>query len=80
LYFIGEETRLITSVVQYLFNINAGSDTVSMFVIDPLDPLHPRLVGEPASSLGHIPVSVTYSPELNIGTAVTDFSCGPILT
>ena len=38
-----------------------------MFVIDPHDPMRVQLVGKPASTLGHIPVSVTYSKELNIG-------------
>ena len=36
-----------------------------MFLINPLDPLHPKLVGNPASSLGAKPVSVAYSSSLN---------------
>ncbi|PMD50006.1 uncharacterized protein K444DRAFT_505672, partial [Hyaloscypha bicolor E] len=54
----------------YLFNINAGSNTVSLFGINPSNPLHPYLIGEPAPSLGHIPVSVTYSQELNMACVV----------
>jgi hypothetical protein len=38
-----------------------------MFIIDRQDPLHPRLVGDPIPTLGQIPVSVTYSKELNTG-------------
>ncbi|KAL8822837.1 MAG: hypothetical protein Q9191_006434 [Dirinaria sp. TL-2023a] len=49
---------------QYLFTVNAGSNTLSMFRINPLDPLHPKLVGEPCPTLGDFPMSVTYSPYL----------------
>ena len=35
-----------------------------MFIIDPEDPLHPKLVGTPASTSGNIPVAVTYSAAL----------------
>jgi hypothetical protein len=51
-----------------------------MFLIDPQDPLHPRLIGEPARSLGDIPVSVAYSPELNTGGLLTDHLCVKIVT
>ncbi len=54
--------------MQYLFTVNPGSNTVSFFVIDHNDPLHPRLVGEPAGTLGEFPISVTYSSSLKTGT------------
>ncbi|KAL8711828.1 MAG: hypothetical protein Q9220_003772 [cf. Caloplaca sp. 1 TL-2023] len=50
----------------YLFTTNAGDNTLSMFVIDPTDPLHPRLVGKPESTLGQTPVSVAYSSHLGV--------------
>ena len=49
---------------QYLFVTNAGSNTLSFFVIDDNDPLHPKLVGNPAPTLGETPVSVAYSPKI----------------
>lgn len=49
---------------QYLFTVNPGINTLSMFLIDPIDPWHPKLVGTPATTLGEIPVSVAYSPLL----------------
>jgi hypothetical protein len=52
---------------QYILTINAGSNTVSMFYIKPFDPLHPVLVGRPASTLGQFPMSVAYSSVLSTG-------------
>ncbi|KAK5110383.1 hypothetical protein LTR62_006091 [Meristemomyces frigidus] len=49
----------------YLFTVNAGSDTVSMFRIDPHDATNIMLVGSPAGSGGQFPNSVTYSRALN---------------
>ncbi|KAK3629697.1 hypothetical protein LTR56_017903 [Elasticomyces elasticus] len=49
-----------------LFVVNPGSNTLSMFTINPADPLHPILVGTPASTLGNRPVSVAYSPQLEM--------------
>lgn len=64
-----------------LFTINAGSNTVVMFRIDPEDPTHLTMVGSPASTMGEVPVSVDYSDELHTGTffrhtgySVTDIS------
>ncbi|KAI6879897.1 hypothetical protein KC360_g7647 [Hortaea werneckii] len=48
-----------------LFTINAGSNTVVMFRIDPEDPTHLTMVGSPASTMGEVPVSVDYSDELH---------------
>lgn len=55
----------------YLFVVNAGSNTLSLFTIDPSNPQHLVLVGKPASTLGDFPVSVTYSQKLNIGASET---------
>lgn len=50
----------------YLFTVNAGSNTLSFFTIDPKDPLYPRLVGQPVDTEGDFPTSVDYSPQLNL--------------
>ncbi|KAL8706557.1 MAG: hypothetical protein Q9201_000430 [Fulgogasparrea decipioides] len=54
----------------YLFATNAGDNTLSLFLINPNDPLHPKLVGTPAPTLGQTPVSVAYSPQHRIACAV----------
>lgn len=48
----------------YLFTVNAGSNTLSMFFINKDDPQHPTLVGSPASTMGEFPQTVAYSPAL----------------
>ncbi|RMZ22563.1 hypothetical protein D0859_13402 [Hortaea werneckii] len=48
-----------------LFTINAGSNTVVMFNIDPQDPTNLKMVGSPADTMGEFPVSVDYSDELH---------------
>lgn len=48
------------NIFQYLFNVNAGSNSVSMFAIDPRNPMKPTLLGC-KSSMGDFPVSVTVS-------------------
>ena len=50
----------------YLFTVNSGSNTLSMFNIHPWDPLHPQLVGRPVSTQGEFPISVDYSPKLHV--------------
>jgi len=52
---------------KYIFVVNPGSNTVSMFSIKPSDPLHPILVGTPADTLGEFPMSLTYSSSLSTG-------------
>ena len=47
-----------------LFAVNAGSNTLSMFTIDPKNPSKPKLVGSPVDTLGEFPISVDYSPKL----------------
>ncbi|KAH0287091.1 hypothetical protein M436DRAFT_68262 [Aureobasidium namibiae CBS 147.97] len=44
----------------YLFNVNAGSNSVSMFSIDPWNPMEPTLLGC-KSSMGDFPVPVAVS-------------------
>jgi len=46
----------------HLFLVNAGSNTVSMFFINPVNPLDIRMVGKPVSSGGEFPVSLAVSP------------------
>ncbi|KAI4100785.1 MAG: hypothetical protein L6R37_005277 [Teloschistes peruensis] len=53
----------------FLFTTNAGDNTLSMFWINPNDPLHPQLVGQPAPTLGQTPVSVAYSPQHRMACA-----------
>ncbi|KAF3929296.1 hypothetical protein AA313_de0207866 [Arthrobotrys entomopaga] len=58
----------------YLFTVNAGSNTVSMFSIDPKDPLNLTQVGKPVTSHGDLPVSLAYSSKLRtlcVGNAGT---------
>ncbi|KAG0646602.1 hypothetical protein D0Z07_7569 [Hyphodiscus hymeniophilus] len=66
--FSGDIAPSADSVVvagNYLFVPNSGDDTLSFFIINPLDPLHPRLVGRPAPTLGRTPLSVAYSDKHN---------------
>ncbi|KAL8791765.1 MAG: hypothetical protein Q9195_005641 [Heterodermia aff. obscurata] len=73
------------SLPQYIFSINAGSNTLSMFSINPQDPQHPHLLGTPQPTLGQTPVSVAYSPKLKTAcvanggspAGVTCFSTSP---
>ncbi|RVD84239.1 uncharacterized protein DFL_006000 [Arthrobotrys flagrans] len=48
-----------------LFTVNAGSNTITMFTVDPKDPLKLTTVGKPVTSHGDLPVSLAYSPKLN---------------
>lgn len=47
-----------------LFAVNAGSNTLSMFNIDPLNPTNLTLVGKPVDTMGEFPMSVTFSQRL----------------
>ncbi|KAL8687581.1 MAG: hypothetical protein Q9218_006285 [Villophora microphyllina] len=53
----------------FLLTTNAGDATLSLFLIDPNDPLHPQLIGKPASTLGLTPVAVAYSPQHRMACA-----------
>ncbi|EHK48946.1 hypothetical protein TRIATDRAFT_280963 [Trichoderma atroviride IMI 206040] len=48
----------VTVAGNYLFAVNAGSNTVSMFAIDPLHPTRLTMVGRPAAVPGEFPVTV----------------------
>jgi len=48
-------------VGNHLFLVNPGSNTVSMFYIDPANPLNVKMVGKPVNSGGEFPVSVDAS-------------------
>ena len=65
---------------EYLFTVNAGSNTLSLFTIDPWNPFHPRLVGSPVDTLGQFPISVDYSAKIQQacvlnGGAVAGVAC-----
>lgn len=51
---------------QYLFAVNAGSNTVSMFTIDTDSPTNLTPVGSPQSTNGDFPVSIAASLDLNL--------------
>lgn len=44
--------------------VNPGSNTISLFIIDPADPTKLTLLGAPADTLGEFPMSVTISTKL----------------
>ena len=67
-------------VIQYLFTTNTGDSTLSMFRIDPKDPMHPKVVGTPAPTLGDTPVSVAYSDAIKTGQWSHPFISMSILT
>ncbi len=54
----------LTNPNQYLFAVNPGCNTLSMFRISPLDPTHPKLIDQPCDTMGDFPMSVTYSSVL----------------
>jgi hypothetical protein len=63
-----------------LFAVNAGSNTLAMFTIDPVNPTKLRMVGEPLSIPGEFPTTVAASKEKRlvcVGTtgAVAGVSC-----
>jgi hypothetical protein len=45
----------------------AGSNTISMFAINPHNPLDIKLVGKPIGSDGDFPVSVDMNPKTGDG-------------
>lgn len=76
---LGSQGSVVVSG-DYLFTVNAGSNTLSMFAIDEQDPFRPRLIGTPADTLGQFPISVDYSPKLRQacvlnGGAVAGVAC-----
>jgi hypothetical protein len=64
----------------FLFVVNPGSNTLSMFNIDPANPTDFRLAGLPVDTSGEFPVSVAFDPSTNHtcvvnGGAVNTVSC-----
>ncbi|KAN0102801.1 hypothetical protein V8E51_011114 [Hyaloscypha variabilis] len=53
----------------YLFTVNAGSNTISFFTIDSADPSHPKLINT-APTLGEFPSSVSYSSKLKTACVI----------
>ncbi len=53
--------------LQFIFTVNPGSNTLSMFSINPQSPMQPTLVGRPVNTLGQFPMSLTYSSALRMG-------------
>lgn len=64
--------------MQYIFTVNAGDDTFSLFTIDGRDPTHPNLVGNALPTLGQTPVSVAYSDKLKTACALNSGSTAGI--
>ncbi len=64
--------------MQYIFTVNAGDDTFSLFTIDGRDPTHPKLVGNALPTLGQTPVSVAYSDKLKTACALNSGSTAGI--
>lgn len=52
-------------ILQFVFVVNSGSNSVSMFVIDHQDPTKLAMVGKPAVTTGEFPTSV--APSLHLG-------------
>jgi len=60
---------------QFLVAVNSGSNTLSMFSIDPKNPTTLKLVGGPTSSEGEFPVSVAIN---KAGTVVCALNGGQV--
>ncbi|KAK3984690.1 putative 3-carboxymuconate cyclase protein [Cladorrhinum sp. PSN332] len=50
----------------HLFTVNAGSNTLSHFLISPSSPQNLTLASPPIATLGTFPNSVAFSPKLNL--------------
>ncbi|KAL6802147.1 hypothetical protein J3E68DRAFT_423998 [Trichoderma sp. SZMC 28012] len=66
----------------YLFAVNPGSNTVSMFSIDPKNPLKLTMLGQPVPVLGDFPNTVAASAKNNIvcvgsSGAKSGIACAP---
>jgi hypothetical protein len=54
----------------FLFAVNAGSNSLSMFKINELEPTELRLVGMPVDTQGDFPVAVAFSSKMNLACVV----------
>ena len=50
----------------FLFAVNAGSNTLSMFAIDPANPTSLTMIGQPAATNGDFPTSVAASTAIDM--------------
>lgn len=55
---------------QYIFSVNSGSNTISMFAISSQYPTQPQLI-DTVSTGGYFPMSVAYSEYLQKGRHTT---------
>ncbi|KAJ8489507.1 hypothetical protein ONZ45_g13562 [Pleurotus djamor] len=53
----------VSSAANLLAAVNPGSNTISLFSINPNDPTDLRMIGKPTSSGGEFPVSLAFSPD-----------------
>ncbi|KIJ46198.1 hypothetical protein M422DRAFT_250237 [Sphaerobolus stellatus SS14] len=60
----------VTISGNYLYVVNAGSNTVAMFAINPADPTKLTPVGKPVNSGGEFPVSVAVSEKRGLVCAL----------
>ncbi|KAJ7593110.1 hypothetical protein C8J56DRAFT_930417 [Mycena floridula] len=60
---------------QMLVTVNSGSNTISLFSIDPTNPSQLKMVGKPVGSGGEFPVSVAFN---KAGTAVCALNGGEV--
>ncbi|KIJ62818.1 hypothetical protein HYDPIDRAFT_29968 [Hydnomerulius pinastri MD-312] len=60
--FFSQGAVATSQLTSYLATVNAGSNTVSLFFINPLDPTHLEMIGSPVSSGGEYPIAVAFSP------------------
>jgi hypothetical protein len=63
--------RSITNDQQNVFAVNAGSNTLTMLTINPMDPTCLRLVGQPACIPGEFPNTVAASAKNGLACAGT---------
>ncbi|KAH8679116.1 hypothetical protein BGZ60DRAFT_482828 [Tricladium varicosporioides] len=80
---VGADTLFVQDSVvvseDYLFTVNPGSNTVSMFIINRGNPQYPKLLNT-VSSMGEFPVAVAYSSSISTacvinGGAVAGVAC-----
>jgi hypothetical protein len=54
----------------FLFAVNAGSNSLSIFKINEANPTDIRLLGMPVDTQGEFPVAVAFSPKMNMACVV----------
>ena len=61
-----DKKHLLTVSIKFVFNVNAGSDTLTMFNINPQDPTILQMVGQPQYTQGDFPMAVAFNPKTNM--------------